>query len=70
MFELDVIAATVIGGTSLSGRVGRMTGTVVCDIDTPMLAAIAPPVISAVIAVASSRFFVVVPPWRVSGRPR
>jgi inositol transport system permease protein len=29
MYELDAIAATVIGGTSLSGGVGRMTGTVV-----------------------------------------
>jgi inositol transport system permease protein len=27
-FELDAIAAAVIGGTSLSGSVGRMTGTV------------------------------------------
>jgi len=29
MYELDAIAATVIGGTSLAGGVGRMTGTVV-----------------------------------------
>src|SRR5271156_1508386 len=28
-FELDAIAAAVIGGTSLSGGVGRMTGTVI-----------------------------------------
>ena len=28
-FELDAIAATVIGGTSLAGGVGRMTGTVI-----------------------------------------
>jgi inositol transport system permease protein len=28
-FELDAIAAVVIGGTSLSGGVGRMTGTVI-----------------------------------------
>jgi flavin reductase (DIM6/NTAB) family NADH-FMN oxidoreductase RutF len=28
-FELDAIAAGVIGGTSLSGGVGRMTGTVI-----------------------------------------
>jgi ribose transport system permease protein len=28
-FELDAIAATVIGGTSLSGGVGRITGTVI-----------------------------------------
>jgi inositol transport system permease protein len=28
-FELDAIAATVIGGTSLSGGVGRMTGAVI-----------------------------------------
>ncbi|MFO1073215.1 MAG: ABC transporter permease [Geminicoccaceae bacterium] len=29
MYELDAIAATVIGGTSLSGGVGRITGTVI-----------------------------------------
>ncbi|MDE2397314.1 MAG: ABC transporter permease [Burkholderiales bacterium] len=29
MYELDAIAAVVIGGTSLSGGVGRMTGTVI-----------------------------------------
>jgi inositol transport system permease protein len=29
MYELDAIAAAVIGGTSLAGGVGRMTGTVV-----------------------------------------
>ena len=28
-FELDAIAAAVIGGTSLAGGVGRMTGTVI-----------------------------------------
>ena len=28
-YELDAIAAVVIGGTSLSGGVGRITGTVV-----------------------------------------
>jgi inositol transport system permease protein len=28
-FELDAIAAAVIGGTSLSGGVGRMTGAVI-----------------------------------------
>ena len=28
-FELDAIAAAVIGGTSLSGGVGRLTGTVI-----------------------------------------
>ena len=28
-YELDAIAAAVIGGTSLSGGVGRITGTVV-----------------------------------------
>ncbi len=28
-FELDAIAATVIGGTSLAGGVGRITGTVI-----------------------------------------
>jgi len=28
-FELDAIAASVIGGTSLSGGVGRMTGTII-----------------------------------------
>lgn len=28
-YELDAIAATVIGGTSLSGGVGRITGTVI-----------------------------------------
>lgn len=29
MYELDAIAATVIGGTSLAGGVGRITGTVI-----------------------------------------
>lgn len=29
MYELDAIAATVIGGTSLTGGVGRITGTVI-----------------------------------------
>jgi inositol transport system permease protein len=29
MYELDAIAATVIGGTSLNGGVGRITGTVI-----------------------------------------
>ena len=29
MYELDAIAAAVIGGTSLSGGVGRITGTVI-----------------------------------------
>jgi inositol transport system permease protein len=29
MYELDAIAATVIGGTSLTGGVGRVTGTVI-----------------------------------------
>jgi inositol transport system permease protein len=29
MYELDAIAASVIGGTSLSGGVGRITGTVI-----------------------------------------
>ena len=29
MYELDAIAMTVIGGTSLSGGVGRITGTVI-----------------------------------------
>ena len=29
MFELDAIAAVVIGGTSLSGGIGRITGTVI-----------------------------------------
>ncbi len=29
MYELDAIAAAVIGGTSLAGGVGRMTGTVI-----------------------------------------
>ena len=29
MYELDAIAAAVIGGTSLSGGMGRMTGTVI-----------------------------------------
>jgi inositol transport system permease protein len=29
MYELDAIAAVVIGGTSLSGGVGRVTGTVI-----------------------------------------
>lgn len=29
MYELDAIAATVIGGTSLSGGVGRISGTVI-----------------------------------------
>ena len=28
-FELDAIAAAVIGGASLAGGVGRMTGTVI-----------------------------------------
>jgi inositol transport system permease protein len=28
-YELDAIAATVIGGTSLTGGVGRITGTVI-----------------------------------------
>ena len=28
-YELDAIAATVIGGTSLAGGVGRITGTVI-----------------------------------------
>ena len=28
-YELDAIAAAVIGGTSLSGGVGRITGTVI-----------------------------------------
>jgi inositol transport system permease protein len=28
-YELDAIAATVIGGTSLSGGLGRITGTVI-----------------------------------------
>ena len=29
MYELDAIAAAVIGGTSLPGGVGRITGTVI-----------------------------------------
>jgi hypothetical protein len=29
MYELDAIAAAVIGGTSLAGGVGRITGTVI-----------------------------------------
>jgi inositol transport system permease protein len=29
MYELDAIAAAVIGGTSLSGGVGRISGTVI-----------------------------------------
>jgi inositol transport system permease protein len=29
MYELDAIAAAVIGGTSLSGGIGRITGTVI-----------------------------------------
>lgn len=29
MYELDAIAAVVIGGTSLAGGVGRITGTVI-----------------------------------------
>jgi inositol transport system permease protein len=29
MYELDAIAAAVIGGTSLTGGVGRITGTVI-----------------------------------------
>jgi inositol transport system permease protein len=29
MYELDAIAAAVIGGASLSGGVGRITGTVI-----------------------------------------
>jgi inositol transport system permease protein len=29
MYELDAIAAVVIGGTSLSGGTGRVTGTVI-----------------------------------------
>jgi inositol transport system permease protein len=29
MYELDAIAAVVIGGTSLSGGLGRVTGTVI-----------------------------------------
>ncbi|MFQ8432934.1 ABC transporter permease, partial [Amaricoccus sp. W119] len=29
MYELDAIAATVIGGTSLAGGQGRITGTVI-----------------------------------------
>jgi inositol transport system permease protein len=29
MYELDAIAAVVIGGTSLSGGIGRITGTVI-----------------------------------------
>ncbi len=29
MYEIDAIAATVIGGTSLTGGVGRITGTVI-----------------------------------------
>src|SRR4029453_19124983 len=29
LYELDAIAATVIGGTSLSGGIGRITGTVI-----------------------------------------
>lgn len=29
MYELDAIAAVVIGGTSLSGGLGRITGTVI-----------------------------------------
>ncbi len=28
-YELDAIAASVIGGTSLSGGIGRITGTVI-----------------------------------------
>ena len=29
MYELDAIAAAVIGGASLSGGIGRITGTVI-----------------------------------------
>ncbi len=33
-FELDAIAAAVVGGTSLAGGVGRMTGTVILGVPT------------------------------------